>query len=126
MNIIADGAEEFLYNFVDSILGGSSGMGGIQPGPLWPDMQQQQQRRHVEPQLPDLYGDLEVSPAASQETIEAAYKSLCKRFHPDVNRSKEAEERIKKITAAYRVLGKAETRRQYDIARQFGRARRNG
>ena len=61
------------------------------------------------------YDHLEVSHIASQETIEATYKSLVKRYHPDVNDSEEAHERIKWITEAYRVLKDPEKRREYDM-----------
>jgi DnaJ-class molecular chaperone len=44
-----------------------------------------------------------VSPRASQETIEAAYKSLARRYHPDVNKNKTGEI-MKHINMAYQVL----------------------
>ena len=63
---------------------------------------------------PTLYDVLEVSPRASVETIEAAYKSLAKRYHPDRNPDPAAEERMKKITAAWDVLQKPLERAAYD------------
>jgi curved DNA-binding protein CbpA len=58
------------------------------------------------------YDVLEVSPQASQETITAAYKSLSKRFHPDV--CKGGEEKMKGITAAYQIVGDPKKRKEYD------------
>jgi hypothetical protein len=61
-----------------------------------------------------LYDDLEVSRAASHETISAAFRSLSQRFHPDVNKGKDAEERMKRITAAWAVLKNEKSREKYD------------
>lgn len=61
-----------------------------------------------------LYDELEVSPAASQETIAAAYKSLARRYHPDHNKHREAAERMRQINAAHQVLSDPGTRERYD------------
>ena len=61
-----------------------------------------------------LYDDLEVSPHASRATIEAAWRSLCKRYHPDVNKLPEAEKRMKQINAAWTVLNDDKKRKEYD------------
>jgi DnaJ-domain-containing protein 1 len=58
-----------------------------------------------------LYDVLEVSPRASQATIEAAYKSLAKRHHPDVGGS---EAKMKEITAAYQILKDEALRKKYN------------
>lgn len=63
---------------------------------------------------PTLYDVLEVSPKASRETIEAAYKSLARRFHPDTNRTKQAEERMKILNNAKDILLDPVKRRAYD------------
>ncbi len=60
------------------------------------------------------YDDLEVSPRASHETIEAAFKSLAKRYHPDVSKHKEAGERMRQINAAWERIGDPEKRKKYD------------
>lgn len=65
--------------------------------------------------LRTLYDDLEVSPHASQETITVAYRSLSKRYHPDVNKSSSAAERIRQINRAYSVLKEPKTRKEYDF-----------
>jgi curved DNA-binding protein CbpA len=62
-----------------------------------------------------LYDDLEVSEAASPETIRAAYQSLMKRFHPDRNQGDDsALQRSQQINAAYRVLSSPDLKKQYD------------
>jgi curved DNA-binding protein CbpA len=60
------------------------------------------------------YDTLEVAEGASQETIAAAYRSLCKRYHPDTNKSPNATERLKEINQAYEILGDKVKRRHYD------------
>ena len=64
-----------------------------------------------------LYEILEVSENASPEIIEKAYKTLAKKYHPDLqeeaNKSK-AEAMMKKINEAYDVLGNEEKRKAYN------------
>lgn len=67
----------------------------------------------------DFYKILGVSKSASQDEIKKAYRKLAIEFHPDKNKSKEAEEKFKEINQAYEVLGNEQKRRQYD---QFGAA----
>ncbi len=69
----------------------------------------------------DLYRVLQVDPSADPEIIEAAYKRLALKYHPDHNRGDSgAEEHMKRINEAFRVLGKADLRADYD-ARSGGR-----
>jgi DnaJ-class molecular chaperone len=68
-------------------------------------------RRVTPPQL-TLYDVLEVSPRASHETIEAAYKSLARRHHPDVGGS---VSKMQDITNAYGVLKDKVARHKYDM-----------
>ena len=69
----------------------------------------------------DLYRVLQVDPSADPEIIEAAYKRLALKYHPDHNRGDSgAEEHMKRINEAFRVLGKADLRAGYD-ARTGGR-----
>ena len=63
------------------------------------------------------YDWLEVSPKASAEVIEKAYKALVLKYHPDVYKGdfREAEEIIKKLNEAYNVLSDKEKRAKYDL-----------
>ena len=62
------------------------------------------------------YDWLEVSPKASAEVIEKAYKALVLKYHPDVYKGdfREAEEIIKKVNEAYEVLSDNTKRVEYD------------
>lgn len=64
-----------------------------------------------------LYDILEVSKKASKEIIEKAYKTLAKKYHPDLQDEKDrayAEEKMKKINEAYEILSNDEKRSNYD------------
>ena len=63
----------------------------------------------------DLYRVLQVDPSADPEVVEAAYKRLARKYHPDHNTGDSlAEEHMKRINEAYRVLGKPDLRADYD------------
>ena len=59
-----------------------------------------------------LYDILEVSPSASKDVIEASWKALQRRFHPDG--SQPHAERSKLINQAHDVLSDPKKRREYD------------
>ena len=61
-----------------------------------------------------LYSVLEISESASDSEIKKAYRKLAKKYHPDVNKTPEAEEKFKEINAAYEVLSDSEKKAQYD------------
>ncbi|WP_375723979.1 DnaJ domain-containing protein [Arcobacter sp. KX21116] len=61
-----------------------------------------------------LYETLEVSDSASSDEIKKAYRKLARKYHPDVNKDKDAEEKFKEINAAYEVLSDKEKKQQYD------------
>lgn len=67
----------------------------------------------------DYYSILEVSKNATDIEIKKAYRKLALEFHPDRNKTKEAEGKFKEITKAYEVLSDAQKRKTYD---QFGEA----
>jgi hypothetical protein len=63
----------------------------------------------------NLYELLEVSPRASREVIQAAYRALVRHYHPDVNDTGDASTQIRRLNAAYYVLGDPERRAHYDL-----------
>ena len=67
----------------------------------------------------DYYNVLNVSQDASKEEIKRAYRKLALKYHPDRNKSPEAEEKFKEISEAYAVLSDDEKRLEYD---KFGHA----
>ena len=62
----------------------------------------------------DPYKELGVSRGASADEIKKAFRKLAKELHPDTNKDKAAEERFKRVTAAFDLLGDAEKRAKYD------------
>ena len=67
----------------------------------------------------DYYKILGVSKNATPEEIKKSYRKLALQFHPDKNKSKEAEDKFKEINHAYEVLSDPQKKQQYD---QFGAA----
>ena len=63
----------------------------------------------------DLYKVLGISRTATDDEIRAAYRKMAKELHPDLNPGDAvAEEKFKKVSAAFRILGDAELRKKYD------------
>ena len=62
----------------------------------------------------DYYAALGVERGASQEQIKKAYRRLAQKYHPDVSKEPDAEERFKQIAEAYATLKDAEKRAAYD------------
>ena len=58
-----------------------------------------------------------VLPSAEDYILQAAYKALCKRFHPDVYKGADAHERMAAINEAYEVLGDSSKCAEYDRRR---------
>jgi DnaJ-class molecular chaperone len=65
----------------------------------------------------DFYALLGVSKSATPEELKRAYRKLALQYHPDRNKTKEAEEKFKEINHAYEILSDPQKRQQYD---QFG------
>jgi len=61
-----------------------------------------------------LYETLGVNENATESEIKKAYRKMARQYHPDVNKSPEAEEKFKEINAAYEVLSDKEKKAQYD------------
>ncbi len=62
----------------------------------------------------DFYEILGVARTATQEEIQRAYRKLARRWHPDVNKDPEADDRFKELSEAYDVLSDPKTRARYD------------
>jgi curved DNA-binding protein len=62
----------------------------------------------------DYYETLGVARGASQEEIQKAYRKLARKYHPDINKAKGAEDQFKKVNAANEVLGDPKKRSRYD------------
>ena len=62
----------------------------------------------------DYYDVLGVSRDATQEQIQQAFRTLARKYHPDVNSAPGAEDRFKELNEAYHVLSDPDTRKRYD------------
>ena len=62
----------------------------------------------------DYYETLNVQRNASPEELKSAFRRLAREYHPDVNKSPDAEERFKELNEAYAVLSDEEKRSIYD------------
>lgn len=67
----------------------------------------------------DYYETLGLNKGASKDEIKAAYRSLAKKYHPDINKEPGAEKKFKEVQEAYDVLYDDNKRATYD---QFGHA----
>lgn len=67
----------------------------------------------------DYYEILGIDKSASEDDIRKAYRTLAKKYHPDLNKDKDAPEKFKEVQEAYEVLNNPQTKSTYD---QFGHA----
>ncbi len=67
----------------------------------------------------DFYEILGVNKSSTDQEIKSAYRKLAIQYHPDKNKTKEAEEKFKEVTKAHEVLSDSQKRSTYD---QFGEA----
>ena len=62
----------------------------------------------------DYYETLGVDRKATGEEIQKAYRKLARKYHPDINKTTDAEDRFKEINEANEVLSDSEKRKRYD------------
>lgn len=74
----------------------------------------------------DYYGILGVPDTADEKEIKASYRKLARKYHPDVSRERDAENRFKEIGEAYEVLKDPEKRARYDQLRRQGAQQPDG
>ena len=67
------------------------------------------------PLAKDYYKVLGVNKNASEDDLKSAYKQLVKKYHPDISKEPNAEEKLKEVTEAYSVLSDKTKRQQYDM-----------
>lgn len=61
------------------------------------------------------YDELGISRDASPEDIKKAYRKLARKYHPDVSKETDAEEKMQAINVAYDVLSNEDKKKQYDF-----------
>lgn len=65
-------------------------------------------------ELKDYYAIMGVKPTDDAKTIKTAYRRLAKKYHPDVSKEPDAEERFKEVAQAWEILGDEQRRAEYD------------
>src|SRR5215208_2918889 len=70
----------------------------------------------------DAYKILQVDSEAEDEVIQAAYRRLARKYHPDTTVGPEAAARMAAINAAWELIGDPADRAAYDRARLAGSA----
>ncbi|MFV5423778.1 DnaJ domain-containing protein, partial [Acinetobacter baumannii] len=60
------------------------------------------------------YEELGVKREASADEIKKAYRKLARKYHPDISKEKDAEEKMQAINVAYDTLSNPEKKAEYD------------
>lgn len=74
----------------------------------------------------DYYLVLGIKPSATQKEVKAAYRTLARKYHPDVNKgNKLSEQKFKEVGEAYFVLSDEKKRKQYDLLKGYNETPKN-
>lgn len=78
-------------------------------------------------QFSDYYKELGLAKGATEDEIKKAFRTLARKYHPDTNpEDPTAEDKFKKISEAYEVLGDPKKRAKYDQINSQYRSYQNG
>lgn len=77
-------------------------------------MEEMLEKTNIRKNMKNYYEILEVDKNASKEVIEKAYRTLAKKYHPDLRSSTYSQERMMKINEAYEILSNDFKRKEYD------------
>ena len=73
----------------------------------------------------DYYKILDIARDASADEIKQAYRRLARKYHPDINKNANAEQKFKELGEAYEVLQDPEKRKAYDAIGSDDQAKEN-
>lgn len=74
----------------------------------------------------DYYKTLGVAKTTTDEELKKAYRKLARKYHPDVSKEKDAEDKFKQVKEAYEVLKDPEKRKAYDQYGQYWKEGQQG
>jgi curved DNA-binding protein len=74
----------------------------------------ERQRHSTGMKYKDYYATLGLERGASEDAIKKAYRRLARKYHPDVSKEANAEEKFKEVAEAYQTLKDADKRKAYD------------